>query len=115
MDTLLATVPLACKALKGGKLAYWEIGNEPDLFKTTTPNSVRHANWTESDYVAEWLAKERAVRRQLTKSCPEMATDTEYKYIAPSFAGLKNSLDAVKTWQNLINADHVVALNSMHK
>ena len=28
-SSLLATVPLACKALEGGKLAYWELGNEP--------------------------------------------------------------------------------------
>jgi hypothetical protein len=115
MDTLLATVPLACNALKGGKLAYWEIGNEPDLFKTTKPDSVRPANWTESDYVTEWLAKKRAIRRQLTKSCPEMATDAKYKYIAPSFAGLTNSLDAIKTWQDGINVDRTIALNSMHK
>lgn len=115
METLLATVPLACKALGNGKLAYWEIGNEPDLFKTTTPNSVRPPTWTESDYVTEWLERERAIRSQLKKSCPEMATDSRYKYIAPSFAGLTNSLDAVKTWQGGINKDKTIALNSMHK
>ncbi|CAI7669380.1 unnamed protein product [Penicillium bialowiezense] len=114
METLLATVPLACKALGGGKLAYWEIGNEPDLFKTTTPNSVRPPTWTESDYVTEWLERERAIRSQLKKSCPEMATDSRYKYIAPSFAGLTNSLDAVRTWQGGINKDKTIALNSMH-
>ncbi|KAJ5336963.1 hypothetical protein MYU51_006263 [Penicillium brevicompactum] len=114
IETLLATVSLACKALGGGKLEYWEIGNEPDLFKTTTPNSVRPANWTESDYVTEWLERERVIRRQLKKSCPEMLTDDGYKYIAPSFAGLTNSLDAVKTWQDGLNKDNIISLNSMH-
>jgi hypothetical protein len=30
---LLDSVPFVCKALGGGRLAYWELGNEPDLFK----------------------------------------------------------------------------------
>jgi hypothetical protein len=115
MENLIATVPLACKALKGGKLAYWEIGNEPDLFKTTTPYSVRPTSWTEEDYVTEWLAKAQAVKRQLKKSCPEMATEAEYKYLAPSFAGLTNSLNPLKTWQSGLDEEHNIGLNSMHK
>ncbi|KAJ5769363.1 hypothetical protein N7520_003922 [Penicillium odoratum] len=113
MDTLLATAPLACKALKG-KLAYWEMGNEPDLFKTSTPDTKRPANWTESDYVNEWLSKTRLVRRQIAKACPEMTTEAQYQYISPSFAGLTNSLDPVKTWQDGLDTDHDIKLNSMH-
>ncbi|KAJ5538578.1 hypothetical protein N7494_008057 [Penicillium frequentans] len=114
MDTLLATAPLACKALKDGKLAYWEMGNEPDLFKTSAPDTKRPANWTESDYVTEWLSKTRLVKRQIAKACPEMAKDTEYQYIAPSFAGIGNSLDPVKTWQEGLDTYHDIKLNSMH-
>ncbi|KAJ5766551.1 uncharacterized protein N7511_004167 [Penicillium nucicola] len=114
MDNLIATVPLACKALKDGKLAYWEIGNEPDLFKTTTPNSVRPTSWSESDYVTEWLAKAQVVKRQLKKSCPEMADEAKYKYLAPSFAGLTNSLDPLKTWKSGLDTVHNIGLNSMH-
>lgn len=115
MDTLLATASLACNALKSGKLMNWELGNEPDLFKTTSPHPVRPLDWSESDYVDEWLAKTRTMKRKLAKSCPDMATEATYKYLAPSFAGLTNSLDAVKTWQDGLDADHDIALNSMHK
>ena len=29
-ETLVGTVPLVCKALSNGKLAYWQLGNEPE-------------------------------------------------------------------------------------
>lgn len=115
MDTLLATVPLACKALQNGKLMDWELGNEPDLFKTTTPHAVRPADWSDSDYVAEWLSKTRAMKRTMAKSCPDMATASTYQYLAPSFAGLTTSLNAVTTWQDGLDADQDISLNSMHK
>lgn len=115
MQTLRDTVPLTCKALSGGKLMNWELGNEPDLFKTTRPYPVRPADWTEKDYVDEWLSKTELMRRYLAKSCPDMATDELYQYLAPSFAGLTSSLDPVKTWQAGMNNDHDIALNSMHK
>ncbi|KAK5790255.1 hypothetical protein VI817_007542 [Penicillium citrinum] len=111
MKTLLATVPLACKALKDGKLAYWELGNEPDLF---VDYPVRPADWNEKSYVDEWLSKTKVIKRQLRKSCPELATENDYKYIAPSFAGLTNSLDPFKVWQVGLNDDHDIGLNSMH-
>ncbi|KAJ5917815.1 hypothetical protein N7454_010190 [Penicillium verhagenii] len=114
MDTLLATAPLACKALKGGKLAYWEMGNEPDLYKSSATDTKRPANWSESDYVTEWLSKTRLVKRQIAKACPEMATHAEYRYLAPSFAGLTNSLDPVTTWEDGLDADGDIMLNSMH-
>lgn len=112
-DTLLATAPLACKALKDGKLAYWELGNEPDLFKTSTPDTKRPANWTESDYVTEWLSKTQLIKRQMAKACSEELADA--KYISPSFAGLTNSLDPVKTWQDGLDKNKNIMINSMHK
>lgn len=115
LESLLDTVPLACKALQDGKLSHWELGNEPDLFKTSSQGIVRPANWTEQDYVDEWLAKTRKIREALAKACPEMATEQNYKYMAPSFAGLSNSLDPVATWKDDLDADHNIALNSIHE
>lgn len=115
MQTLRDTMPLACKALENGKLMHWELGNEPDLFKTTTPYPVRPANWTEKDYVDEWLSKTELMRQYLAKSCPDMAGDDLYQYIAPSFAGIFDSLNPVQTWQAGMGDDHDIALNSMHK
>jgi hypothetical protein len=65
--------------------------------------------------VNEWLAKTKAIERQLKKSCPELVTKGKYKYMAPSFAGLTNSLDPVKAWQAGLDDDHVIGMNSMHK
>lgn len=114
LDSLLATVPHVCKALEGGKLAYWELGNEPDLYKTASQGIVRPSNWTEEDYVNEWLTKTRAIRRVMAKSCPGLASDANYKYIAPSFAGITNSLDPVKAWEAGLDTDNDIALNSEH-
>ncbi|KAJ5111375.1 hypothetical protein N7532_001910 [Penicillium argentinense] len=111
MKTLVGTVPLACKALQDGNLAYWELGNEPDLFPMYP---VRPAGWDEQAYVDEWLAKTKVIERQLKKSCPELVTKGKYKYIAPSFAGLTNSLDPVKAWQAGLDDDHDIGMNSMH-
>jgi hypothetical protein len=115
LESLLATVPLACKALRGGKLAYWELGNEPDLYKTSAQGVVRPATWTEQDYVNEWLTKSRQIRTAMAQACPELATDAAYKYLAPSFGGVSNSLKPVTTWKDGLDTDHDIALNSEHK
>lgn len=59
--SLIATVILVCKALGNDKLLYWEFGNEPDLFKTSAQGAPRPADWSEQDYVNEWLAGTRAI------------------------------------------------------
>lgn len=115
LQSLLDTVPLACRALQDGKLAYWELGNEPDLYKTSSQGVVRPANWTEQDYVDEWLTKSRDIRHVLAEACPELATESNYKYIAPSFAGLSNSLKPIATWKDGLNTGRNIALNSEHK
>ena len=115
LDSLLATVPLACKALGGGKLAYWELGNEPDLYKTSAQGPVRPANWTAQDYVNEWLDKTRLIKSTMAQSCPELAANASYRYIAPSFGGVTNSLDPVTTWEDGLDTDQDIALDSVHK
>ncbi|KAF4630913.1 hypothetical protein G7Y89_g7220 [Cudoniella acicularis] len=113
-QSLIDTVPLACKALEGGKLLWWEYGNEPDLYSTSAQGPVAPPNWNESTYVEEWLNGTRAIKRELQKACPELTTNETYGYLAPSFAGTDNHLKPVKTWQDGLNADEDIKLISSH-
>ena len=115
LNSLLATVPLACKALSGGKLAYWELGNEPDLYKTSGQGVVRPASWNEQAYVDEWLGKTRSIKAVMAQSCPDLVSNSAYKYVAPSFAGTSNSLDPIITWRNGLDTDKDIAMISSHK
>lgn len=112
---LLDSVPYACKALKGGKLLYWELGNEPDLYKTSAQGPVRPPSWDEQDYVDEWLHWTRAIRASMRKSCPTLAAGKRYKYYAPSFAGTTNSLDPIVTWEDGLDTDKDIAVITSHK
>lgn len=109
-ETLLDTVPLACKALSNGKLLWWEYGNEPDLY-----SSVRPASWNEAEYVAQWLNGTRAIKSQLQKYCPDMVSNDTYGYMAPSFAGTTNHLKPLLTWQDGLDQDQDIKLISSHK
>ena len=115
LDSLLATASLACKALEGGKLLHWELGNEPDLYKTSAQGPVRPANWSELDYVDEWLGKTRQMKQVMAGDCPDLAQNGTYNFIAPSFAGTGNSLDPIITWQDGLDTDRDIALISSHK
>ncbi|KAL5327447.1 hypothetical protein ACEPPN_005143 [Leptodophora sp. 'Broadleaf-Isolate-01'] len=113
-QTLLDTVPLACKALGGDKLLWWEYGNEPDLFSTSAQGPVRPPGWHESQYVAQWLNGTRAISGQLEKYCPELLGGEKYGYLAPSFAGTNSRLKPVLTWQDGLNVDGDVKIFSSH-
>ncbi|TVY36895.1 Beta-glucuronidase, partial [Lachnellula occidentalis] len=113
-QSLLDTVPLACKALGGGKLLWWEYGNEPDLFSTSSQGPVRPPGWNESTYVSQWLNGTRAIKQELQKSCPELTSKESYGYLAPSFAGVSNHLKPVTTWQDGLNVDRDIKLISSH-
>lgn len=112
LQLLLDTVPLACDALGNGKLLAWELGNEPDDFKNSPEAIVRPTNWTEKDYLHEWFSKTAALKRQMEKSCPELAT---VKYMAPSFGGITGTLKALTTWQEGLHKSKNIGLNSEHK
>lgn len=113
---LIDSVPYACKALEGGKLLHWELGNEPDLYKTSAQGPVRPANWNEEDYVHEWLHWTRAIRAAMQKACPALASNENYTYYAPSFAGTGgNSLDPIVTWEDGLDTDKDIAIISSHK
>ncbi|RDL31202.1 (Trans)glycosidase [Venustampulla echinocandica] len=114
LQTLKDTVPLACKALGGGKLLWWEYGNEPDLFSTSAQGPVRPPSWDEQIYVSQWLNGTKEIRRQLENACPELTTKESYGYLAPSFAGINNHLRPIKTWQAGINWNDDIKLISSH-
>ncbi|KAH9825387.1 Glycoside hydrolase [Teratosphaeria destructans] len=111
---LLESVPFACKALEGGNLLHWELGNEPDLFKTSAQGHVRPPNWTEANYVDEWVNLTRAIETAMRNQCPKLASNSSYKYYAPSFAGTSNSLDPLRTWENGLDIDKNIAVISSH-
>ena len=104
-----------CKALEGGKLLHWELGNEPDLYKTSAQGHVRPMNWTEQDYVDEWLHWTRAIKVALADACPDLAMNKSYTYYAPSFAGVSNSLNPIVTWEDGLDTDKDIAIISSHK
>ncbi len=114
-QTLLDTVPLACKALGPDKLYLWEYGNEPDLFSTSAQGPVRQANWDESTFVAQWLNGTRQIEKLLQQHCPELLKGNLYRYMAPSFAGTHNHLRAPAAWQAGLNADKNIPIFSSHK
>ncbi|KAF2769923.1 hypothetical protein EJ03DRAFT_292377 [Teratosphaeria nubilosa] len=111
---LLESVPFACKALEGGKLLLWELGNEPDLYKTSAQGRVRPPNWKEADYVDEWVNLTRAIKTAMKGQCPNLASVSSYKYYAPSFAGTNNSLDPLRTWEDGLDTDKDIAVISSH-
>lgn len=111
IDSLLTSVPLACKALQG-KLLDWELGNEPDLFPTSSQGPVRPRTWHESDYVTEWLNLTSQIRNILATN-PACAGLT-HDFIAPSFAGTSNFLNPIVTWRDGLDADKDISLISSH-
>ena len=114
-QSLLETVPLVCQALANDRLLYWELGNEPDLYKTSAQGATRPLGWNEQDYVQDWLNGTRAIRHTMAQACPNMTTEAEYKYVAPSFAGTSNNLDPIVAWRDGLDIDKDIALISSHK
>ncbi|KAK4240871.1 hypothetical protein C8A03DRAFT_12841 [Achaetomium macrosporum] len=113
-QTLLDTVPLACKALGRRQLYLWEYGNEPDLYSTSAQGPVRPSDWNEATYVSQWHNGTRTIKALLKEHCPELATDDVYGYMAPSFAGVGNRLKAPAAWAAGLNEDKSIKLFSTH-
>lgn len=111
IDSLLTSVPLACKALKG-KLLDWELGNEPDLYPTSSQGPVRPLTWHEADYVSEWLNLTSQIR-QIVSSSPACTSLTK-SFIAPSFGGPSNYLNPIKTWGSGLDKNKDISLISSH-
>jgi hypothetical protein len=106
-----ASAAYACKAI-GSNLLYWEYGNEPDLFWAS---GYRPRNYTEADYVEEWLNGTSQISAAVKSACPSLAGT---KYMAPSFAGVANNsyftLDPVRVFKEDINAAGNIGLISSH-
>ncbi|KAK3394236.1 hypothetical protein B0H63DRAFT_40688 [Podospora didyma] len=113
-QTLLETVPLACKALGREKLYLWTYGNEPDLFSTSAQGPVRPARWDERTYVSQWLNGTRTIKTLLQEHCPELSSGDSYGYLAPSFAGVGNRLKAPAAWAQNLNVDKNIRLFATH-
>ncbi|PQE06039.1 glycoside hydrolase family 79 protein [Rutstroemia sp. NJR-2017a BBW] len=109
--TLLDTIPLACKALEGGKLLMWEYGNEPDLFSTSAQGPVRPSTWNEATYVSQWLNGSRTIKAGVASACPNLAS---YGFMAPSFAGVNNHLKPITAWNDGLDVDKDIELFSSH-
>jgi hypothetical protein len=101
--------------LDGGKLLYWELGNEPDLYKTSAQGALRPSTWTEDDYVSEWNSVVGDIGAAMRRYDPKFVTASQFNWIAPSFAGVGNSLEAVPTWEDGLNAGGYISLFSSHK
>lgn len=109
-------MPYACEALgQDDRLNVWELGNEPDLYRTSAQGIVRPVTWTEQDYVDEWLNLTRQIKNVLQANCSKLTTASEYQYMAPSFAGTGNSLDPIRTWEDGLNDDKDIEYISSHK
>ena len=92
-------------------MAYWELGNEPDLYKTSAQGPVRPPTWTELDYVNNWLNGTRTIKEVVSQYCHK----EPYGYYAPSFAGTHNSLDPIITWSEGLDTDRDIKVISSHK
>ena len=108
---------VACGALKG-KLLYWELGNEPDMYAVSSTlaanGNVRPKNWNDAAYATEWLNVTRQIRQQMGYTCKDMVTAQAYKFIAPSFAGTQG-MDPWEAFQAGIDKDNIIAEFSSHR
>jgi hypothetical protein len=116
IQATMDSVQVACKALSHDNFLYWEMGNEPDLFKTSAQGVVRPQSWTEAEYVKEWNDRLSRVKDALKSKCgDEWTSDAKFKWLAPSFAGTGNSLNAIKTWNAGLGKTGVIGKFSSHK
>lgn len=112
--SLNETAVQACRVLGGnGKLRYWELGNEPDLYTQTAP-AVRPSNWDEMDYVREWLSKSRILTQVIEQNCPGLVHDGKLDFMAPSFWDVNGHLNPVTTWNDGLGDDHDIDLITGH-
>lgn len=113
--SLLASARYACQALQNGSFAYWELGNEPDLYRNSSGVARRPATWSNEDYVSEWLNGTRAIKPVIQQYCPSLGGSASYKFYAPSFAAASGQrLDLVGVLRDGLDADGTVGVISMH-
>ncbi|TQS33127.1 hypothetical protein Golomagni_06538, partial [Golovinomyces magnicellulatus] len=113
-QTLVDTVPIVCDTLSHGNLYTWEYGNEPDLFSTSAQGPVRPPNWDEQKYEWQWHNGTDEIKKQIYRHCPQLTVQGEPEFMAPSFAGITNHLNATLTWEKGLNKYNDIAYFSTH-
>ena len=106
--SLLSEVSVACKALSGGKLLWWEYGNEPDYYPRPP------SQWNDDSFVSIWGNGTTAIRQQLSHTCPDMASDDAYGYVGPSLAETK-ALPPLGLLQSGLNTNDSIKQYTMHQ
>lgn len=113
-DTLLQTVPLACRALQG-KMYTLEYGNEADAYPTSAQRPVRPLSYTEANYVEEWHEGTQTIRKIIRDVCPDARSrNGAVGFMAPSFTGANSRLSARKAWEAGLNSFSDIHYFSSH-
>ena len=106
-ESLIDEAAVACKALDG-KLVWWEYGNEPDVYPR--PSST----WNTSTYVDDWHNGTAAIQQQLSNSCPDMSSGSQYGFVGPSLLGT-GGLPPVQLFRSGLNDNGEVKQYTMHQ
>jgi hypothetical protein len=116
LQNLFSGATVACNALQDGRLLYWELGNEPDMYAVASAvnGNVRPRSWNDEAFATEWLNVTRELRQQMGYTCQSMVTNQAFKFIAPSFAGI-GGMDPLEAWTAGIDKDNIVAEFSSHR
>ncbi|KAF2098183.1 family 79 glycoside hydrolase [Rhizodiscina lignyota] len=94
MQNLYGEVSESRKNIPTEKLYLFELGNENDV---GTGNGFRPANWTQKDYVNEWVYRTEHLQSK---------NNDKLRFYAPSFAGLGNDVfSPITVWNSTYDYD----------
>ncbi|KAJ6440584.1 gamma-glutamyltranspeptidase [Purpureocillium lavendulum] len=113
-QTLLDTVPLACKAIGRDNFYTWEYGNEPNNYATSAQGPVRPKSWDAPAFTKQWLNGSEAIRAQIRKHCPELAHGDYLRFMAPSYDDRVSNLNATVAWREGLDGHGSVRWYSVH-
>jgi Glycosyl hydrolase family 79 C-terminal beta domain len=104
-------MPYICQHLYGGnknKLAYFQLGNEPNLYK----------HYTEASYVSTWKSKTELMHTAVQQNCPDLISDTKFRFYSPSLSGALTTgsikLNLTTIWLDGLNNDSYVGFIDSH-
>lgn len=106
-QTLVDTVPLACKALSGSKFYAFEYGNEPNLYAP----KVRPSSWDVDTYVSQWKNGTDEIVALVKKHCSGMTAT----FMGPSFSGPDDGFAASDAFSDGFDGNGDVKYFSSHK
>jgi len=118
---LRGAIIMACQVLRGGAAMSWELGNEPDMYGSVTGidaqgkrQVLRVGTWNDAMYVREWMEVERDLRKELSYSCPEMTSASQWRMVGPSFSGRSGGMDVWSAWEGGLKQEGVINEFSSH-